>query len=547
MKTRKQYIKVAKIAAAIALSVGVFSLAAMAAPTTVTATHPHVFFRVQAPASVSSPVSGRLLIFIKQGTGDKEVDIDEMHFSSTWVAAAEVNDLAPGATVEIDADNLAYPQGFSALAPGNYEAQAVLDVEHAYNYRGRRPSAWMSNVVMLAGWTPGQGAEPTLVLNEHPQVTADHAAAETQLMAAALPGVAEKVEATSGLLTNFWGHDVTIKAWVILPPGYTEQPKQRYPTVYWTHGFGGTIDSALASGMRMHERMSAGSVPPMIWVMLDESIAQGTHEFADSTNNGPWGAALTTEFIPLLESKYRMDAKPRGRLLNGHSSGGWATLQLQINYPKIFGGTWSTSPDPSDFHDFTGIDLYASNANVYRRADGSAYPIMRDSGKVLATFQEFAQLENVINPYGGQMSSFDWVFSPKSASGSPQPMFDRVSGAVDPQVLKYWRDHYDLANLVELRWPQIGRDLKGRIHVIVGTADTFYLDGAAHLFESRLLKIGAEPHFSYLLDKTHFDLYNQGAEKGALFNQITAEMYAVARPGQTWKSKAASGDPATAH
>jgi hypothetical protein len=242
-----------------------------------------------------------------------------------------------------------------------------------------------------------------------------------------------------------------------------------------------------------------------------------------------------------------MDAKPHGRLLNGHSSGGWATLQLQINYPKIFGGTWSTSPDPSDFHDFTGIDLYATNANVYRRADGSAYPIMRDQGKVLATFQEFAQLENVINPYGGQMSSFDWVFSPKSESGSPQPMFDRVSGAVDPQVLKYWHDHYDLANLVELRWPQIGRDLKGRIHVIVGTADTFYLDGAAHLFENRLRQIGAQPQFSYLLDKTHFDLYNQGSEKGALFNQITAEMYAVARPGQTWKSKAASGESPTAN
>ena len=55
-------------------------------------------------------------------------------------------------------------------------------------------------------------------------------------------------------------------------------------------------------------------MPPMIWVMLDESCPQGTHEFADSANNGPWGAALTTEFIPYLEHKYRMDARTSGPL-----------------------------------------------------------------------------------------------------------------------------------------------------------------------------------------------------------------------------------------
>ena len=65
----------------------------------------------------------------------------------------------------------------------------------------------------------------------------------------------------------------------------------------------------------------------MIWVFLDHSsIGTGTTEFADSVNNGPWGHALTTELIPTLEKQYRMDAKPQGRFLTGHSSGGWATL-----------------------------------------------------------------------------------------------------------------------------------------------------------------------------------------------------------------------------
>ena len=43
----------------------------------------------------------------------------------------------------------------------------------------------------------------------------------------------------------------------------------------------------------------------------------------------------------------------------------------------------STSPDPSDFHDFTGIDIYATNANMYRRDDGTPYPLVRDHDKVL--------------------------------------------------------------------------------------------------------------------------------------------------------------------
>jgi S-formylglutathione hydrolase FrmB len=279
--------------------------------------------------------------------------------------------------------------------------------------------------------------------------------------------------------------------------------------------------------------MKKGRMPPMIWVMLDESIPQGTHEFADSVNDGPWGAALTTEFIPHLEKKFRMDARPTGRFLNGHSSGGWATLQLQINYPKVFGGTWSTSPDPSDFHEFTNVDLYAPKANMYRKPDGSAVPIMRDNGKVLATMEDMARLENVLGAYGGQLASFDWVFSPRGESGAPEPMFNRATGAVDPAVMAYWHDHYDLAHIVESTWAERGGDLKGRIHLIVGTADTFYLDAPAHKLEAVLKRLGGDPHFTYLPGRTHFNLYEQGDDKMALYDTIAREMWEVARPGVT--------------
>ncbi len=498
-----------------------------------TAPASHTRFRVVLSRSADKPYSGRVLIFVKQGRGDAEVNTEEFAPAATWVTAREVHDLAPGDAVLVDgANDAAFPAFFASMPAGQYEAQAVLDPDHSYNYSGRGPRDWISPVVALAG----SGTAPeTLTLDHHPADDARRTVAMSGATAQVKAGVAEEQLFTSPALTSFWGRDTQIKAWIILPPGYAEHPSERYPTVYWTHGFGGDHDESLAQGLALRKRMEAGTMPPMIWVMLDESCPQGTHEFADSVNNGPWGTALTTEFIPYLEKHYRMDGKPEGRLLNGHSSGGWATLQLQVNYPQIFGGTWSTSPDSSDFHDFTGPDLYAANANVYHRPDGSPYPIMRDHAKVIATLEQFAKMEEVLGPYGGQMSSFDWVFSPKSDSGAPVPMFDRATGAVNPQVVAYWHDHYDLAHLVEQTWAERGPILKGRIHLIVGTADTFYLDGAAHRFEARLKALGAEPHFSYLPEKTHFDLYNVGDKRSALFDQIGAEMYAVARPGVAWK------------
>ncbi len=498
-----------------------------------------VLFRVEVAPSIGAPVSGRLLIFVKHGPAagvtDKEVNVEEFHPEDVFVAAKEIRDVQPGSSVEVDTEEANFPKPFSTLPAGDYEAQAVLDVDHSYNYTGRGETDWVSAVAPLKGWTAGEGAEPALVLDRHPGVNPQRAASLAKARADAKPGIAEKVSLRSAALTRFWGRPMQVEAWVILPPGYDAHARARYPTAYWTHGFGGGIEYALAQGMSIRKRMEAGTMPPMIWVMLDESCPQGTHEFADSANDGPWGTALTTEFIPYLEHRYGMDPRRDARFLNGHSSGGWATLQLEVNYPQIFGGTWSTSPDPSDFHNFTGPDLYAPHANVYRKPDGTAWPIMRADGKVVATLEQFAKLEDVLGPYGGQMRSFDWVFSPKADSGAPEPMFDHVTGEVHPEVVAYWRDHYDLAHIAETQWAQRGAALKGRIHLFVGTADTFYLDGSARLFEQVLNKLGGDPHFTYIPGRTHFDLYKTGEDRMGLFDRIGTEMYAVARPGAQWK------------
>jgi S-formylglutathione hydrolase FrmB len=495
---------------------------------------PHLFFRVTLDPSMH-PASGRLFIFLEPGSGAKSVQANEFHPSATSIAATEISDLKPGASIDIDVDGLAFPAPFSTLKSGTYQAQAVLDVDHTYAYDGAEPGDLESDVVPLPDWTPGTGAEPTFVLSHVREAGSPRALPMKPDELAAAEKTTSEIDFASPALTAFSGRETHIRGWVVLPPGYAEHVKERYPTVYWTHGFGGKLDNIRSFALMIAGRMNAGTMPPMIWVLLDESLPTGTHEFADSVNNGPWGRALTAEFIPWIEAKYRMDAKPSGRFLQGHSSGGWATLQLQVNYPSIFGGTWSTSPDPSDFHDFTGVDLYAAHANVYHRPDGTPYPIVRDHGQVQATFEELTRQEGVLGTYGGQMASFDWVFSPRGPDGRPLKMFDRDTGDVDPKVVAYWHDRYDLAHIVETNWATRGRALKGKIHVVVGTADTFYLDGAAHKFEAVLTRLGGDPHFTYRDNRTHFDLYEENGDRLAMMDEIAEQMYAVARPAAHWK------------
>jgi enterochelin esterase-like enzyme len=483
----------------------------------------HLFFRIEVGKEISKPVSGRLLLFLEPGKGASSVDTNPFHPEAVYVAAKEIRDVAPGSAVDIDADAIAFPAGFSHLASGDYQAQAVVDVNHSYNYGGREVGDPISPVVALPHLLPASSIERVITLN----------ATVPEAKPPAMPGSPEdqRQEAAhvreetlvSHVLTRFWDRPITMRALIVTPPGYG-YASRKYPAVYFTHGFGGNLRYLQVMAARVYARMAQKKIPPMIWIMLDESCPEGTHEFADSANNGPWGRALTTEFIPYLESRYAVDRRASARFLNGHSSGGWATLWLQVTYPRIFGGTWSTSPDPSDFHDFTGIDLYAPHANVYHEPDGSLYPLVRINGKVVSTFEDFARLEAVLGPYGGQMASFEWVFSPKSPGGPPMPMFDRVTGDVDPNVVRAW-EKYDISRVIANHWRTLAPNLNGKIHLIVGTEDTFYLDGSAHKLKAVLDSVHANAQVTFLEGRTHMDLYRVGTDPMGLLDEIAGDMY----------------------
>lgn len=510
------------------VALGALFLAAAAAPSD------PVSVPVTLAPSLAGHQSGRLLVFatrIEPGARPEDVDVSPFKPDAVTVAARELPDLSPGAVVLVDGTE-SYPQRFEALPAGTYRFQAVLDRNRDYNYGGRGGGDLVSDTVeaTLPGKLPALTLARMLPEPELAGALARMPAERRARMEQGLKRIAP-IDFVSPALSAFWGRPIHIRGSIALPPGYDPKGKATYPVVYTTHGFGGSARSQMTGAAGMAMDMADGTVPAMIWVYLEESSATGTHEFADSVNNGPWGQALTAELIPALEKQYRMDARPAGRFLTGHSSGGWATLWLQVRYPALFGGTWPTSPDASDFHDFTNIDLYAPNANAYVGADGQPLPIMRDKGKVVSTLKQFAQMEAVLGGYGGQFASFEWVFSPRGADGRPLPLFDRATGKVDPAVVAYWRDHYDIAHIVARDWTKLKPSLDGKIHLIVGAADTFYLDGSARRLQAVLDKLGARSSFRYLPEKTHFDLMERSGDRSALMKDIAWEMYAVARPG----------------
>ena len=506
----------------------VLSLGGPAPASAQDATRP-IQFRVSLDAVLgATPVSGRLLIYMT--VNDKPLEVIEPGFGAevkhVWIVSREVQSLAPGAEIVLGVGDPAFPQPLTRAPVADYQFMALLDADHNAAYAPRSEGDIRSRVIKVSGLNPSAASAIELRLSERV------AARPLQL-----PSGAERLEFASRALSAFWGRPMALRGVVVLPPEYAKT-RQRYPTVYLTHGFGGTLpELAVFAGIILKDT-AEGRLPPMIWVLLDQSCAGGTHEFVNSLSNGPWGDALTRELIPHLERTYRMDAKPSGRLLTGHSSGGWATLWLQVAYPSLFGGVWSTSPDPVDFRDFTNIDL-TRDANVYVRPDGTPTPLVRMQGRDVESFEEFARQEKVLGEYGGQISSFDWVFSPRGPDGRPMPLFDRETGVVHREIANYWLDRYDISRYLARNARALVKPLRRKIHIVVGTADTFYLDKAVRLLQETVTPLGYEPRITYLANRTHFDLFN-----GGLRTRIAAQMYDIARPRNKWKPTGAP-DPAT--
>jgi hypothetical protein len=245
---------------------------------------------------LKKPVGGRLLIFMTdrpQFTPFIEPFFPDL--SSVWVCAKEIDQLAPGKSIEVDPDALAFPRPFSEAKPGNYQIMALLDVNHDYAYALLGPGHLLGPVVSRENVHPDEAGVINLRLSKQsPDSPVSDSAAR------------KLVKMNSVLLSRFRGKPVEMQAGVILPPSYAKSPAHRFPTVYVVHGYSSSHLTAWTNRdanwgtdvEAMVSEMNAGKWPEMIYVFLDARCPLGHCVFADSANNGPCGRALTEEFLP---------------------------------------------------------------------------------------------------------------------------------------------------------------------------------------------------------------------------------------------------------
>ncbi len=307
-----------------------------------------------------------------------------------------------------------------------------------------------------------------------------------------------QVRMRSALLSAFWHRPIHMNAYVLTPDSFYKEPERRFPIIYWIPGFDGTGDISLARELAWQRPMRTQH-SQFIMVFLDGMFNGMDDVFADSANNGPWGTALVSELMPVIEWRFRAIGTPQTRFVGGHSSGGWAALWLQITYPSLFGGEWSISPDPVDFRDFTGPDLTRMPPqNFFTDTSGHGYLL---AGQWLSSF--------VIGPgwEHAQFESFNAVFSPRGANGKPEPLFDWRTGKIDPVVERYWEHHYDIARILRKHWTALAPQLRGKLHIIVGSADQFGLERPVQLLQRELQCLGSDAQVEYVPGADHFSVY----------------------------------------
>jgi len=448
----------------------------------------------------SKPYTGRVYIFFSRRL--KEPRQGPRWFHPEKFIAKDVRNWKPGTPVSFAAGEqsvLSFPKPLSKLKLAGYRAQAVVRFNPYHRKIGTGPGNGFSNVVTIENGRK----TPVFVVDK---LVPKRTFRETKWV--------KLVRVKSKLLSRFHNRDVYLRASVRLPASYHTQPRRQYPTIFSIPGFGGT-HRVSAPNRPIREQNKQGI--EFLRVRLDPSCPRGHHVFADSENNGPYGEALITELIPAYENSFRAIAKPTARFLTGHSSGGWSSLWLQVTYPDHFGGTWSTAPDPVDFRDFQRINLYRPGENMYRDADGNPRPLARMHGRVVLWYRDFAEMERVLG-YGGQLHSFEAVFSPRGKDGNPLPLWDRKTGRVHTKVAKTW-EKYDIRLRLERNWERLGPKLKGKLHVFMGDRDTFYLEGAVRLLKKSLKQLGSDAVVEIHRGKDHMNLLD-----AALARRIRGEM-----------------------
>ncbi|MCA9117910.1 MAG: hypothetical protein KDA79_22720 [Planctomycetaceae bacterium] len=471
--------------------------------------------QVSFPAEVhQKPFTGRVYVFFSRQR--EEPRTGPGWFRPELFVSQDVMKWPPGEPLEFSPatrkTGLSTPSLPAPFDPAGYRAQAVIRFNPYEREVGTGTGNGFSRVAIMPAGESGETV--SLEVN---QLVPPRKFENTRW--------SREFRVRSELLSRFHQRDVFVKGCVTLPASWYDDAERRYPVIFAIPGFGGTHFMG-----RRTEPIAENNPQGVefLRVTLDPSCPLGHHVFADSDNNGPWGRALVDEFLPAFDREFRTIPEAESRFLTGHSSGGWSSLWLQIQHPTTFGGTWSTAPDPVDFRDYQQVNLYQPGNNIYTDGNGQPRPLARSGEQVLLWYRDFAGMEWSLG-HGGQLHSFEAVFSPQSATGRPQLLFDRRTGEIDLEVARSW-EKYDIRLNLERNWPRLKQPLAGKLHVFMGDQDTFYLEGAAVLLKKALADLGSDAVVEIHPGRDHSNLLAGGLRER--IRQEMVETFLATRPAQ---------------
>ena len=486
------------------------------------------------PSRASAPIDGRLLVMISADTTvEPRLEVSDAA-TTAQVFGVDVDGWRAGAAQVVDAKAFGYPiRSLDALPPGRYRVQAMINRYRTFKrsdghtvklppdkWEGqqyaRKPGNLYSRPVNVA---ISKGSTTSLVLDQEVPPVDDFAKQETKYV--------KYVRIRSDLLSKFWGADMYLGAWVLLPEGFDSHPDARYPLVI-NHGhFPSAVDYwretppnpdlkpdystrfSLAGynriqeeyGYQFYKDWTGAGFPRVLLLQIQHATPYYDDSYAvNSPNNGPYGDAIMKELVPEIERRFRGIGAGWARFLYGGSTGGWETLAVQMFYPNDFNGAWVACPDPIDFRAYTVVNIYEDRNAYYTEGPfkRTPRPGMRNYlGHVTTTLEQTNHMELALGTNsrsGGQWDVWQSVFSPVGTDGYPKPIWNKLTGEIDRDVANYWRDHYDLSYILQRDWKRLGPLLDGKLRIYVGDMDNYYLNNAVYKVEEFLKKADPPAH-----------------------------------------------------
>jgi putative tributyrin esterase len=123
---------------------------------------------------------------------------------------------------------------------------------------------------------------------------------------------------------------------VILPPGYGEDAHRRYPVLYYLHGLGDNEQMFVRSGgfnliEELWDRRQIGD-----FVIATPA---GYSSFFINSHDAHfrYDDFFLQEFMPWIESHYRIAVRRESRGIGGISMGGYGALRMAFLHPQLFG------------------------------------------------------------------------------------------------------------------------------------------------------------------------------------------------------------------